>query len=331
MTTKPVQQSKRNIFTGITSFWKDQDKDWKVTVTRTSVERFAYQIIFPYLSLYIIALGATAFNLGLVNSIGMIVAGLLGPFTGRLIDRNGPKGTYLVGIIFIAISYLIYAIATSWVFTIVALSAYWIGMWTAIHSCATICGNCLKNNVRATGMMVCETLAAGLLGMAGPLVGGFLVKQFGGVTANGIRPLFFIGLFISVVSFFVVLTQLSSRKWVIIDTPQVKQPSLFRESAQIIKSNPLLKRWMVIGALTYLPTGMILPYFQVFADQVKNASSLTLAVMVTVSALTSIIFAIPAGRLADRIGRKKVLFAIIPLFWLSLLTLIWAPGQAFLI
>ena len=53
--------------------------------------------------------------------------------------------------------------------------------------------------------------------------------------------------------------------------------------------------------------------------------------MVTGSALVSIVFAIPLGRLADRIGRKRVLYMTIPLFWLSNLMLIWAPSPAFLV
>jgi MFS family permease len=53
--------------------------------------------------------------------------------------------------------------------------------------------------------------------------------------------------------------------------------------------------------------------------------------MVTGSALASILFAVPLGRLADRIGRKKVLYITIPLFWLSNLMLIFAPGPGFLI
>ena len=53
--------------------------------------------------------------------------------------------------------------------------------------------------------------------------------------------------------------------------------------------------------------------------------------MVTGSALASIVFAIPLGRLADRIGRKRVLYITIPLFWLSNLMLIWRRCRSFLV
>ena len=105
--------SQGSLFSKAAVFLKRQQRDWKVTVVRTSLDRFAYQIIFPYLSLYIVALGANATELGLVNSFGMIAAGIMSPLTGWFIDRSGPKKIYLLGIGFLAISYLTYAVAQS--------------------------------------------------------------------------------------------------------------------------------------------------------------------------------------------------------------------------
>jgi MFS family permease len=85
-------------------FLQRQQRDWKITVIRISLDKFAYQIVFPYLSIYILALGATVTQLGIVTSIGMIVVGALSPFTGWFIDRTGPKKIYLIGIGFLAIS-----------------------------------------------------------------------------------------------------------------------------------------------------------------------------------------------------------------------------------
>jgi MFS family permease len=96
------------LFSKARGFLERQQRDWKITVIRTSLERLAYQAVFPYLSIYIIALGASVTQLGLVNSIGMIVAGIAGPLTGWFIDRTGPKNLYLLGIGLLAISYLTY-------------------------------------------------------------------------------------------------------------------------------------------------------------------------------------------------------------------------------
>jgi len=80
-----IGQATAGLFGDGIAFLKRQQRDWKVTVVRTSLDKFAYQMVFPYLSVYIVALGATGTQLGIVNSIGMIVAGLCGPLAGGLI------------------------------------------------------------------------------------------------------------------------------------------------------------------------------------------------------------------------------------------------------
>jgi MFS family permease len=309
-------------------FVKRQERDWKITVVRTSFERLAYQIIFPYLSIYIVALGATVTQLGIVNSIGMIAAGVLGPLTGWVIDRSGPKRIYLLGIGLLGISYLTYGVAQSWLLTIIAMAAYWLGYSVSIHSCATVCGNCLTNDDRATGMTICETVAAGLLGMAGPMIGAWLVTVFGGVNTSGIRPLFFLSLIITMGTFGIILTQLSNKSW---RKARTTQSNLFHDLHQVLKEGRYLKRWLVIAAVTLMPVAMVFPFSQVFAHEMKGADTFILGAMVTGSALTSIVLSIPLGRLADRVGRRKVLFVTMPLFWVSNLMLVWSPNPMLLV
>lgn len=285
-------------------------------------------MIFPYLSIYILALGATVTQLGIVNSLGMIAAGIVGPLTGWFIDRTGPKKIYLIGIGFLAISYLTYGIAHDWMITIIAMVAYWLGFSVSIHSCATVCGNSLANEDRATGMTICETFAAGLLGMAGPMLGAWLVTTFGGVNASGIRPVFFFSLIITACTFIVVWTQLSDKKWRI---ATLTKPNIFRDLHQVMKGGHHLKRWLLIASVNQVPQAMVFPFSQVFAHEMKGADQFILGAMVTGSALASIIFAIPLGRLADSVGRKKVLYITIPLFWISNLVLVWSPKPAFLL
>ena len=320
--------SRGSVFSKSAAFLNRQQRDWKVTVVRTSLDRFAYQVIFPYLSIYIVALGATATELGMVNSFGMIAAGFIGPLTGWFIDRSGPKRIYLLGIGLLALSYLTYAIAQSWLITVLAMVAYWLGFSVSNHSCATICGNCLANEDRATGMTICETVAAGLLGMAGPMLGAWLVTLFGGVHVAGIRPLFFVSTLITGITFVVIWTQLSGK----MERPNSKtRPHIFRDLHEVLKEGQHLKRWLIISVFNSVPMAMVFPFSQVFAHEIKGADPFILGAMVTGSALASIVFAIPLGRLADKVGRKRVLYLTMPLFWLSNLMLIGSTTSAFLL
>ena len=112
------------------TFLHRQERDWKVTVARTALHKLVYQMVFPYLSIYIVALGATATQLGFVNSLGMIAAGLVSPLTGWFLDRSGPKKIYLFGISLLAVSYFTYGIAQSWTAAVFVLWALRRSVWT---------------------------------------------------------------------------------------------------------------------------------------------------------------------------------------------------------
>jgi len=309
-------------------FLKRQQRDWKVTVVRSSSAMFFYRMVLPYVSVYTMALGATGTQLGIVNSVGMGVAGLVSPFIGWLIDRIGVKRIYLIGIGVLTMSYLTYGLAQSWTIIIFAMVAYWLGFATSGHGCTVICGNSLASEDRATGMAICETFAAGILGLAAPMLGALLVTTFGGVNVNGIRPLFFVCLAGTIATFFLILTQLSNRKWGKLGETSL---SFFRDLSQIFKQGHNLKRWLLITCVGNLPFFMLLPFVQPFAHEVKGADQYILGVMVTAYAVVPLVLGIPVGRLADKIGRKKVIYSTIPFVWAFSLMLIWAPSPGFLI
>jgi MFS family permease len=284
-------------------------------------------MVLPYMSVYTRALGATGTQLGVVNSVGMGTGGLVGPVTGWLIDRIGVKRIYLVGIVMLAISYLVYGLARGWGIIIIAMIAYWVGYGVSGHSCAVICGNSLASQDRATAMSLCETFAAGILGMAAPMLGACLVTAFGGVNISGIRPLFFVSLAGIIGTFFLILMHLSNRRW---GGQNQHKGGFFSDLSEVFKKGYNLKRWVVISSISDLPWFMLIPFTQPFAHEVKGADQYVLGAMVTGFAVTPLVFGIPAGRLADSIGRKKVIYLMMPLVWASSLLLIFAPNPGFL-
>ena len=245
-------------------------------------------MLYPYLSIYIIALGASATQLGLVNSIGMIAAGLLGLFTGWLIDRIGPKVIYLIGIGMVGMAYLTYGLSHNWVIAIAAMAIFQLGNAMSHASCATICGNLSGEERPGHWHDDLETVAAGIVGMVAPMIGVWLVTRFAAgaaVTAASIRPVFFFAMVVSVAAFSVVISLLSNRKS---HTGQKRGLSFSRDTLEIFKEGKYLKRWLVISAVQALPWMMIFPFSQVFADKVKLATPWVLGAIVTASALSSI-------------------------------------------
>lgn len=287
----------------ILAFWKSQQKPWKITVIRTSLERLGYKMLLPYLSLYIILMGATKTQLGLVTSAGLICTALMGPALGNFIDTKGPKKAYLFGICVLIGSYL-------------ALGG---------ASCASICGNCLASCDRAKGMLVCESLAAGLLGMVGPMFSGWflvnIMKVEGTPTdPETIRPLFFIAVGITIVSLLLVIFKLENLHWG--GGAKKEKRSVLKDGIAILKADKNCRKWVLCAAISNVPYTMIVPYVQVFAAEVKGASVEELAAIATATALTSVICGYFVGILSDRYGRKKTLLATIALYMLGIVVLL---------
>ena len=310
------------------TFFNRQPRDWKITVARSNTNFFIIRMVQPYLSVYIRALGATGTQLGIINSIGMGISGLTAPFLGWLTDRVGVKGIYLAGIVLLALSYLAYGLAQSWTVIIIAMMAYALGMGVSGQSCAVICANSLASKERATGMAICETAGMGLLGIIAPMVGASLVTTFGGISVSGIRPLFFISLAGVIATFLLILTQLSNRRW---GNLAETRASFFKGFSQMFKRGHNLKRWLIISSVGSVPMVMVMPFVQPFAHEFKGADQYVLGAMVTASALAPLVLGIPVGRLADKIGRKKVIYLTMPFMWAAMLMLILTPSPGFLV
>jgi MFS family permease len=177
-------------------------------------------------------------------------------------------------------------------------------------------------------MSLCETLAAGILGMLAPLLAAALVILFGGTTVAGIRPLFFVAFVGTLGTLLFVYFSLPNCHW---PTNVAASHGFFGDLRAVLRGGKKLGRWLVIDAIGFLPAGMVIPFAQPFAHEVKGASELVLGMMITAYALTPLVLGIPVGHIADRIGRKRVLYVTIPLSWLSSVVLIFARDSAMLV
>jgi len=317
------QTSGKSAF-NIPAFWKAQQKPWRITVVRTSLERFGYKLVLPYLSLYIVLMGATETQLGLVTSLGIIVAGLLGPLLGNYIDKNGPKKMYIFGICVLIGGYIAYVGARVWQVAALGMFLYQMGSTLGGQSCGNICGNCLANCDRAKGMLVCETFAAGVLGMLAPLVSGWLLVNVIGVSgtptdANQIRPLFYITLTFTVISLLLIIFKLDVKGW---GTKSSKRRNPFKDAFVILKNDKNCRKWIFATAVNRLPNALVIPYLHLYAANVRGAGAGILAGMTTATALTSVLFGYLFGAMSDKFGRKKTIAAAVTLYIIGLILLV---------
>ena len=82
---------------------------------------------------------------------------------------------------------------------------------------------------------------------------------------------------------------------------------------------------MFVMGFMELPWTLAGPFVPLYAHQFKGADEFLLGGISTACAIVPLLASIPLGRLADRHGRKKLLFAIAPLAYAANLCLILAP------
>lgn len=328
-----MQKSKRASELNILAFWKAQQESWKITVIRTSLERLGYKLILPYLSLFIILLGANKTQLGLVTSAGLICAGLLAPLLGQNIDRHGPKKMYMFGICVLLAGYIAFSGARIWQIAALGMFLHQMGQTLSGQSCANICGNCLANCDRAKGMLVCETLAAGVLGMIGPVIAGWFLVSVMGVegtptTAEQIRPLFWFPLIFTSISLLLVVFKLHVQP---VGGGIREKRSAIRDAIEMVKADKNCLKWILMVGVGRLPQAMIIPYLQLYAAEVKQASVGTLAAMTTATALTNVVCGYLCGILSDRFGRKVTLGGTLALYIIGLILLVTTSSPIVLV
>ncbi len=310
-------------------FVRRQKHNYRVAITRSAVNSFLLNLTAQYDSIYAVALGADSVALGTISSIGNGIAALISTPVGWLVDRYGLKRFYLLGIGLLAGGALIYALAPNWQVIIAATILLSISMRLTGTGCSVICADSVRNKDRATAQNLCVTFAS-LLSMIAPLAAAPLVTAFGGMTAEGIRPLYHIRFVGYGLVFLFVAAQLREPRRVRMAEARA-DPGFIGDFKQLFEGGGPLRRWMMISSLTWLPMAMTSPFLQLFAHQVKGADQYLLGVMTTSMILARILFGIPLGRLADRMGRKKVIYFLTPLWYASNLLLIFSFNSATLI
>jgi len=298
-----------------------QTRDFKVMLARRTLHGLATGLTTQYSSLYATLLGASPVQLGSLQSAGNAVGALASLPAGWFIDYYSLKNVFLLGTAMLAASGLLYFSAPDWTWLYAAIMIYYLGSRITCTACTVTCAAELPNEGRATGRGLCRTLASPVA-IATPLLAAWLISQFGGISVEGIRPLFAVQALIFGVILFLLLTRLSAAH---AQNEPGDGRAILSGFVQVFKQGPDVGRLMVVMGLMELPWTIAQPFMPVYAYQVKGADEFVLGGIAMTSMLVPMLASIPLGRLADRHGRKKLLFAIAPLTYAANLLLILAP------
>lgn len=299
-----------------------------LTISRC-IWQFSTSIPRPFLPLYIIALGGTAREIGLITSLAALAGLFLYPVGGYVADHKGR--VKLVGSItyLYAVSFLFFAFATHW--TTIAVGSFFQNFFLFyVPALFAIEADSLPPSRRGAGFAAILAIP-GALGILGPFIGGYMIEIYGIIDAN--RMLYIVGFVAGIVVATMRMLRLKETLREVKQSPPVRDfPLLLKESYRgfltTMKSmSETLKSLSLILALNTFFVSIASPFWVLYAQDRLGFTAGQWGQLALVAGAARFALAIPAGRLADRYGRRRLI--LIPLAIAPLLTLSFVFSSTF--
>jgi len=282
-----------------------------------------------YQQLFLRTLGADSQQIGYLNSLNRVANAVFALPLGWLSDRFSQRKVNLFGLLLGIIVPITFLLATDWsqaipAMVIDAVATTMLGIFVTIFYINAV----KETSDRATAMSLRNTLIS-IVGLAVPTLSAIVVSHFGGITVEGIRPLFIIQIVVGASVFLYAFFKL--KEVAFLQKKEIEQKkSIFQDYKEIARI-PVVQKWTVTKCLRMFFANSLLPFYSLFYVEVKQANEITIAAMGTVATLGVLIFLVPLGRLADKYGRKKVIYLTRPFNYLSIFVAILAPSPEYLI
>lgn len=307
------------------SFWEGQSRNYKVFLIRNLISNLLGNIGGQYASIYMTKLGASAVDIGVLDSACSLVRTLLSLPGGILTDRvKQVKRLYIIGRLLMLPVNLLKALATS--FNVYFLSRIWEVMTFRITMPTSniIYIASLKDIDRVKGMILNRT-AVSAVGLISPIIAAYAVTYFGGLDqVESFRPLFLIQFIIGLVVFLLLATQLEEPEF---ERADAQETGFVRSTLGIFRQVPGLKWVLLLNVVRTFFMSIRMPYIQLYSYEVKNADAFIIAYQGTISTAVTLLLSAPLGNLADRFGRRRLGYVSQILYAMCVLAAVLTPPE----
>lgn len=279
---------------------------------------FGEELWKKFLPKYLEALGATTPVIGLFGTATDFFDACYQYPGGFVADRFGRRRAFLVFITLASLGYLVYLFSTSWPFLFLGLA--FVMAWQSMASPAifAVIGDCLPRERRAMGFTLQSILKRVPIVIA-PIVGGALIASMGLV--NGFHVGLLITLALAALTIVLVLRLKTS--------DQSPHPINIRGVWQSFHG--VLKRLLISDVIIRTCEGMTGVLAILYVTNIHGVSVAAYGALIAVQMITSIVVYIPAGRIADRIGRKPFVLLTFLSFALFPVAIVFASNFSWLI
>jgi len=309
-------------------FLARQSHNYRMMIVRSGGGMFLFNLTGQYSSIFTKALGADNMTIAWLSSVSSFISMLISMPVGYITDNYNLKKVMGAGLFLNIAMVGMYAFAQDWRWIFVAMVINPFTMAFMFRSQQVIITNELDSAERARGMGVRMQIAM-ILGLISPIPAAFLVKSWGGLTLEGIRPLYYIRFVGMIIIYSYVYIKLTD----VLPMPRAKKSTGFIDDFREVldEGGRKLKVMIVVGALGALVWSTIRSFTYLYAAEIKGADELILGLLPTVETIAFVMFATPMNNLADTRGRKYAFLLVRPALWLFFVLVILAPNQYWLL
>lgn len=271
-----------------------------------------------FLPKYLEALGATTAVIGLFGTAQDFFDAVYQYPGGWMADRFGRRMAFRIFVALASAGYVVYLLSPSWPFVFLGLAL--VMAWQSMASPAifAVIGDALPRERRAMGFTLQSILKRVPIVIA-PIVGGFLIASLG--VLKGINVSLLITLVLALVTMLLV-----SRINLTVNALHATSIVGVWQTFHIA-----LKRLLVSDVIIRTCEGMTGVITILYVTNVQRFTIKQYGTLVAIQMITSILVYIPAGKIADRVGRKPFVMATFVSFALFPLAIIAASSFALII
>jgi MFS family permease len=281
------------------------------------------ELPMTYYPLYVLELGGTAAILGIIGALESLSKAFVQIPGGYLADKYGRKWLIASMTLVAGLARIFYVLAPSW---------HWILVGAIITGFCNIYGPALNAIIadsvppenRGMGFSLINLIAS-VSTTPAPLIAGYLFTRMGLLASVRLS-------YMLVIFGFIVASFLRFRLKETVENPEKlnliemlgSYPISLRESINVWKLVPRSAFVLfIVSIITGFMVGLFHPIFAVWIIKDLGIGEVAFSYIMAAMFITMIAFAIPSGKLIDKIGKKKPLLIAFSLWGLAMPLMIW--------
>jgi MFS family permease len=294
--------------------------NYAVLIASWIIVDFASELPATYFGLYVLGLGATETILGVIGLSQFLALASMQFPGGYLADKYGRKWLISTMTFGVALSFILYGIAPSWHFLLIGVVLMSIFNSTYQPALTAMVSDSLPAERRGMGFSIVMLIASAST-TPSPAIAGLLRVHFGLIDGMRIAYGIVVVLFLAAAFlrfFFLKETVVNASK------PHLKEiihsyPAALKESVSVWRKLPKSMLYLFLSfSITIFGFSATNLLTVVYATRVLLIDEVVWAFIIAIVPVTTIILAIPVGKLVDKAKRKIPLLASMLIFGLAM-------------